>query len=212
MSPVPINARSKSRPWSPVPATGLVLSLALLLSGCGGSPAVRYVTLQGPAASACIPAPGAAARSVQLLQLTLPEGVDRPQLVSRIGDNSLKVDEQARWAEPLRSALAGILASELSQALVCAPVVLRPVGIEDSAWKLAVEIQRLEARPGRSVLLEAVWSLRSRVGGKTLSARAVLEEPLPGETPEAMAAAQSRAAVRLARDIARAIETQAAGS
>jgi hypothetical protein len=182
--------------------------LALLLGGCASSPPVRYFTLQGPVAEACAKAPTAsevAARSVQLLHVSVPDVVDRPQLVFRTGDNTLSVNETARWAEPLKSALSSLLASELAQALGCVPVVLRSTGIEDTAWKLSVDVRRLEARPGQSVVLEAVWSLRGNA--KAFSRRSLIQEAVVGESLEAMVAAQSRAVAGLARDIARLIES-----
>jgi hypothetical protein len=182
--------------------------LALLLGACAGSPPVRYFTLQGPATEACARLPSAseaAARSVQLLHVSVPDGLDRPQLVFRTGDNTLSVSETARWAEPLKSALATLLASELTQALGCVPVVLQSPGIEETAWKLSVEVRRLEARPGQSVVLEAVWSLRGQ--GKHFSRQSLVKEPVLGDTLEAMVAAQSRAVAGLARDIARLIES-----
>lgn len=184
--------------------------LALLLGACASSPPVRYFTLQGPTAEACAKAPTAsetAARSVQLLHVSVPEAVDRPQLVLRTGDNTLSLNEYARWAEPLKSAVSNLLASELTQALGCVPVVLRSAGIADTAWKLSVDVRRLEARPGQSVVLEAVWSLRGN--GQAFSRHSLVQVAVAGEGLEAMVAAQSRAVAGLARDIARVIESPA---
>jgi len=182
--------------------------LALLLGACASAPPVRYFTLQGPVAEPCARAPTAGeavARSVQLVRVSVPDVVDRPQLVFRTGDNTLSVNEYARWAEPLKSTLSSLLASELTQALGCVPVVLRSTGIEDTAWKLSVDVWRLEARPGQFVVLEAVWSLRG--SGKAFSRRSLVQEAVAGESLEATVAAQSRAVAGLARDIARFIES-----
>ncbi len=184
------------------------LGAALLLGACTGSVPVRYFTLQGPLAEACAPMPAAAARSLRLTRLSVPEAVDRPQLVFRTGDNTLSVNEHAHWVEPLKSALAGALAADLSQALGCAPVFLRSTDVEDAAWSLAVEVQRFDAGPGQTVLLEAWWTLRGP-DGKSFNRRSVVRESATADTPEAMVAAQSRAVRGLARDIARQIEEAA---
>lgn len=191
---------------------GFAAGSALFLSACGSSPAVRYFTLQGPVdqrTSSTLTADAMAARSVQLVSLSVPEAVDRPQLVLRTGDNTVRVDELARWAEPLKRSLSGVLAAEMMQALGGAPVLLRSGGSEETAWKLSVDVLRFDARQGQDVALEAVWSLRSRSDGKSFSRRSVAQETVAGESLEAIVAAQSRAVASLARDVARLVEEQA---
>ncbi len=178
-------------------------AVLLLVAGCGTSPPVRYYTLDLPRDERCA-APGATSPSVRLVGLSLPEGIDRPQLVYRTGANTLVVNDAARWGEPLKSALAGVLAGHLSRALGCVPVVQRPSGLEENGLKLGVDVQRLDVWPGRAVVLEAVWTLRDK--DKTLTRKSTLEEPLSGDSPEAMVAAQSRAVGRLAKDIAQALK------
>ena len=182
---------------------------------------MRYFTLQGAATAtatataaegAAAVAPAAALRSVQLVGLSLPEAVDRPQLVSRSGENTLNVHEYARWAEPLKSAFAVVLAAEMRAALGGAPVVVRAAGIEDTAWRLGIDVQRFDAQPGQAVVLEAVWTLRGRADGKsggTISRASVVREALAGGSLEAMVAAQSRATARLAQEIAGVVDAQA---
>lgn len=200
-------------------AAGIAVSCALALGACGSSPPVRYFTLQGAATATATAAEGAAAvapaaalRSVQLVGLSLPEAVDRPQLVSRSGENTLNVHEYARWAEPLKSAFAVVLAAEMRAALGGAPVVVRAAGIEDTAWRLGIDVQRFDAQPGQAVVLEAVWTLRGRADGKsggTISRASVVREALAGGSLEAMVAAQSRATARLAQEIAGVVDAQA---
>ena len=181
---------------------------SLLLSACGSSPAVRYYTLQGPALEkpAEVPATNAVdARSVQLVSLTVPQSVDRPQLVLRSGDNTLNVREQDRWAEPLKHNLSLVLAATLMQDLGGAPVVVRATGLEDTAWKLGIDIQRFEAQPGQAVTLEAVWTLKHQGQAKPLSRVSKVRETVNGDSLDAVVAAQSRAVAQLAREIARSV-------
>jgi len=192
--------------------TAIGAASTLVLGACGSSPAVRYYTLQVPAnerAAEPLAGVAAASRSVQLVSVTVPEVVDRPQLVLRTGDNTLNVNEQARWAEPLKKSLAGALASEMMQVLGGAPVVLRVSGIEDAAWKLSVDIQRLDAQVGKGVVLEAVWSLRDKAGTKTISRHSVIKELVMGDALETIVAAESRAVAKLAGEIALLINEQA---
>ena len=200
--------------WSTRPLGKLLaLGSAVLLGACASSPPVRYFTLQGPMEETCAPVlTTTMARSVQLLRLSVPEAVDRPQLVFRTGDNTLNMNDNALWAEPLNTALSRTLAADLSQALGCAPVLLRSTNMEGTAWSLSVELRRFDAGPGRAVVLEAWWILSGRANGKTLNRRSVVRESAAGETPEAIVAAQSRAVKELARDIARQLEESVAAN
>jgi uncharacterized lipoprotein YmbA len=145
---------------------------------------------------------------VQFTVITLPEAVDRPQLVLRTGENVLSVNEHARWAEPLRSAFALVLAAEMRAALGGAPVLVRAAGTDDAAWKLSVDVQRFEARAGRGAVIEAVWSLRRKDGTKALARSSSITEAANGEALETLVAAQSRAVATLAREIARTVDEQ----
>jgi len=193
---------------STVVALATLLAGSLLLGACGSSPAVRYYTLQGPALekTAEVPVTNAVdARSVQLVSLTVPQSVDRPQLVLRSGDNTLNVREQDRWAEPLKHNLALVLAATMMQDLDGAPVVVRATGLEETAWKLGIDIQRFEAQPGQAVTLEAVWTLKHQGESKPLSRVSKVRETMHSDSMEAVVAAQSRAVTQLAREIARSI-------
>ena len=201
-------SRRASRLWR----AGFVSCAALLLGACGSSPPVRYFTLQPAAAertARTLTAEEAAARSVRLVSLTVPHSVDRPQLVLRTGDNTVSVNDHARWAEPLKSSLAGALTSEMQRALGGATVLRNNHGLEETAWKLGVDIQRFDAQAGKSVALEAAWSLRSASSGKTASHISRIDEPVTGDDLEMIVAAESRAVARLAREIARELEHRA---
>jgi uncharacterized lipoprotein YmbA len=47
----------------------------------------------------------------------VPEGVDRPQMVPRTGENTVVLDEFDRWVEPLDALLRNTLVLNLSALL-----------------------------------------------------------------------------------------------
>ncbi|WP_173586095.1 PqiC family protein, partial [Methylogaea oryzae] len=91
-----------------------VLIACLALAGCGSSPKPRYYTLQMPPASAGQPSDKAQA-GVVVGPVNLPEAVDRVQLVLRSGDNTVDISDAHRWAEPLKSQVARVLAANLAR-------------------------------------------------------------------------------------------------
>ncbi|OUL93706.1 PqiC family protein, partial [Paraburkholderia hospita] len=47
--------------------------------------------------------------------VTVPELVNRPQIVVRAGTNHVTIDEFARWADPLKSQIPRVFVADLSQ-------------------------------------------------------------------------------------------------
>ncbi len=91
--------------------SGLMLLVQFI--ACTSAPEYLY-TLE--AASAPIERPlGVEQPSVLVGPVTLPELIDRPQLVVRNGEYGIEINEQQRWATPLKEALPRIIAAELSQ-------------------------------------------------------------------------------------------------
>ena len=83
--------------------SGLLVAalVAATLVGCSSSPPVVFYTLTE------IPSTTASSKTVayEILvgPVTLPETLDRPQLVTRVTDTRVSVLEQQRWAAPLKS-------------------------------------------------------------------------------------------------------------
>ena len=85
----------------------------LLLSACGSPPRERFYTLDAPEP----PVAADGAPSISVGPVSIPELVDRPQLVVRVRPNEVVLTEQERWAEPLRGAITRVVAANLAAAL-----------------------------------------------------------------------------------------------
>ncbi len=92
----------------------LVSVLATLLAGCGSSPTANFYTLSAGAAPA---PPTATTYRIAVGPVTVPEVVDRPQIVVRVGANRVTIAELHRWAEPLKSEIPRVIAENLAQLL-----------------------------------------------------------------------------------------------
>lgn len=179
-------------------------ALLALLAACGSSPAPRYYTLGSEAPAA---APGeASAASVWVAPVTLPEAVDRPQLVVRVAPNRVAILDQHRWAEPLGGAIARTIAADLAALLGGARVSADSQHAADGAEiRVLVDVQRFESVPGRKVTIEALWSVRRSADAEPRRGRSLLSEAAAGPDYDALAAAHGRALAALSRDIAQAI-------
>ena len=180
------------------------LSLAALLAGCGTTAPSRFYVLQSSAnTEAVLPGKIAPDAIVGIGPVTLPEYLDRPQMVTRAGDNRLDLAEFDRWAEPLGGNFTRVLADNVSRLLSTERVVLFPwpssVQVD---YKVAVEVMEFEAGPGGIVTLDARWTVFG--GGDSAVRRSHFEEQAPGGY-EAIAAAQSKMLGKLSLEIASAI-------
>lgn len=185
----------------------LAAGLALATAGCSRSPRVTFYTLE-PAASSAAQAKATplAPLTISVGPVTLPELVDRPQLVIRAAANRVEILEEQRWAEPLSSEIPRVLAEELGRLIGSSRVwsYLEHAGT-DADCRVLLDIERFEGAPGEGVTIEAVWSLQKGGGGGARTGRVRVHEPAVGEGYDPLVAAYGRAVFALGADLAQAI-------
>jgi hypothetical protein len=184
--------------------------LAVAAAGCSRSPRVTFYTLE-PGAQVETAAAVAAVPAVAVGPVTLPEVVDRPQLVVRVAANRVEILETHRWAEPLKSEIPRLIAENLRRLLGSNMVssYLQHAGV-DADYRLLVDIQRFESSPGEAVIVEAVWSLRRAAGGAPKTGRSLVREPVDAAGYDPLVAAYGRALLAVSRDLATAIRAETA--
>jgi uncharacterized lipoprotein YmbA len=182
--------------------TTLCLAVALL-AGCSSSPRVTFYTLNIAATNE---APAPSLNSVAIGPITLPDLLDRPQLVVRTSTNRVDILETHRWAESPKSEIPRIIAADLGILLEPARVSTYPqnAGLE-ADYRVLLDIQRFDMTAGEGVGLEALWSVRSSDGGVPKTGRTVVCEPAGAAGYDALVAAQSRALAAVSRDLAQAL-------
>lgn len=198
--------------FSPFVRSGIAAAcLIVTLAGCSRSPRITFYTLQ-PGVQAGIATANITPPSVAVGPVTLPELVDRPQLVVRVAANRVDILETQRWAEPLKSEIPRLISENLGRLLRSDRVYsyLQNAGFE-ADYRLLVDIQRFESSPEGTVSVEAVWSLRRATGAAPKTGRSLVHEPVGGEGVDALVAAYGRALFALSRDLAKAIQAESAG-
>jgi uncharacterized lipoprotein YmbA len=183
----------------------LVATLLVIgtLCGCGTSPQERFFTL-----SSDLPAQAAtAARERTYLivvgPVTVPDLVDRPQFVLRSGSR-VEIAEQARWAAPLKSEIARVIADHLARLVDDARTATseqRAAGAAD--YRVLIDIQRFDSAPQQDATIQALWTVRGK-NAEPLSGSSLVSEPA-GVGYDALVAAHGRGLSRISRDIAAAI-------
>lgn len=180
---------------------------ALLLSGCASSPRSRFYTLTATASQG-VPAGDCTPPSVAIASVSIPELVDRPQLVVRIDGSKVELLETHRWAEPLKGAISRAIAENLSRLLASDRVSSYPQAASLSAdFKVFVDFQRFDFA-GDHVELDALWAIRRTDGSPAGNGRSRLREPVTGSGYDAAVLAFSRGLTGISRDIAQALKNE----
>lgn len=176
---------------------------ALALSSCGSAPKTSYYTLASSAyAAPAEPAREASPVSLVVGPVTLPDLVDRPQMVVRSAENEVLLLDQHRWAEPLKREIPRVLAGHLSRLMGTPRVSVYPTTTGSPAdVRVRIDIQRFDSVPGKEVVLEAFWSV-ALPGGEPRSGFSTLRVPVAGPGYDALVAAHGVALERLAEELA----------
>jgi uncharacterized protein len=186
----------------------MVLFMMFTLTGCGSSPTATYYTLSPAAAmNGAAPASGESSYSVGVGPVTLPDPVDRPQLVLRVSPNEVTFVELHRWAGSLKTEIPRIIADNLAAYLNVKRVAAYPQNAGDNAdYRVLVDIQRFDSALGESVTIDALWTVKRQSDGALRTGRSTAKESSSGSY-DAMVAAHSRALATVSRDIAEAIRS-----
>ncbi|HZW50467.1 MAG TPA: PqiC family protein, partial [Rudaea sp.] len=191
--------------WGAFAAAWVLLALAACASP---SPRTEFYTLdtEAPAGrGATSAAPDQPAVKVSVWQVSVPEMVDRSELVLRTAPNRVQISDFHRWAEPLRFGIARVLADDLALRLGSGFMVVvgQPAGIQPDV-RVSFDVQKFEAVPGEGVAVEALWNIRP-ARGEARSGRSMVSEREPSRDYAALVAAYSRALAQVAREVSVAV-------
>jgi uncharacterized lipoprotein YmbA len=178
-----------------------------VLAGCA-SPRSHLYTLSASAAPAAPSDPRTTALVVVVGPVSIPAVVDAPQIVVTTSANQVSLEEFNRWASPLQSNIAHVVADDLVAMLGTPRVSLFQTSQNvDADYRVAIEVQTFQSTPGVAATLSALWTVRRVKDGKSETGRTTVREPSTQQGYDALAAAHSRALGRLSQEIADAIRT-----
>lgn len=171
----------------------LLLATAMLaaLAGCA-SPEPRYYTLApGPAIDAGA-APIAAQDQEPLLievpPVSVPERLNRTNLVLDDGHGALKVMEQERWSAPLPEELRDALSQALQAGLGAVDVYYHQ-SLTGAAplYRVNVEVASMHAELGTRAGAVISWTVQRLPDRRAISGRTQMELPAPSGVDAAVA-------------------------
>jgi uncharacterized lipoprotein YmbA len=193
--------------------TGRVLlplvAVGLASAGClGSSPASRFYTLSTLSPHEGQGGGGGAAVRVRVAPVSVPEGIDRPQLVRRTGENTVVVEEFDRWVEPLDGLLRHTLVQNLGALVPEAQVLGDAVPGLAADRTVVVAMNRVDL--SGQVAIDALWFvLPAGMDQPENTHRTQLTEAAGSGSPVEVASALSRVMEKLSREIAPELQAKA---
>ena len=183
-----------------------VAMAALLLAGCGSSPASKFYVLTAdpvPQRSWTGVPKTVAPNTIALGRVSLPGALDRPQIARRKGGNEIVFSDEERWAGPLDDIVRRVLADDLAARLPAGVSLIESAAKPPPGVTIAVEVSRFDADESGNVTLAARWEALGPTGRPLGPAReSTTVEPGSGKDVPAVATTMSRAVAALAARIA----------
>jgi uncharacterized lipoprotein YmbA len=183
----------------------LALSACLLsLAGCGSSQPTRFYVLSTLPERQ--PVGAAEELSVGVGPVELPEYLDRPQIVTRSGQNELNLAEFERWGASLKDNVTEVLADNLAVLLPSKKIATYPWRRSTLvAYQVAVKVTRFDRTEGGEAVLSARWKIMNAEGSELLIRESHYAENPADKTYAATVAAMNRVLAQFSREVAVAI-------
>ena len=188
----------------------IVCGLSAALAGClGTSPATRFYTLSPPEGGRA-PASAVIDTAVEIGPVTIPDYLDRRQIVTRSGRNGLVLAEFDRWGGSLEEEIASALAADLTARLAPLRVAVLPwrsplLAKARTVYRIPVTIDRFDGAPGGKVVLSAAWGVfvkEEKHEEGVLARQSAVTEEVRGTGYGELVAAMGRAVEGLGKEMA----------
>ena len=191
-------------------AVAAVAAVAVVAAGCASTAPDRFYRLANqqppPTQVRGTPAWAAAMPVVAIGAVSVPDLVDRPQIVTLGSGSRVQVSEQHRWAEPLKLAIGRLVAERIAAGLGSALVSAYPAdtGIE-AGYRVSLSVQRFDSELGVAANDTVLWTVRRVADGQLRSGRTAFSTTPADASFDAMVNAHVDALGRIADEIARVI-------
>jgi uncharacterized lipoprotein YmbA len=194
----------------------------LLLAACQSSPAQLYLLSSQTAArqnagsaqlvdaaGRGLPRPADRGKLAGTLgvAVTVPEYLDRLDIVERAGANEVKPSEKAQWGESLSIDATRVVVEDLEALLPSASVVILPSRSRRSLdYEVDIELIRFEGDATGNSVMAGEWTISASDGHVLASGRFTRTEPIAQTGFSEMAAAMSRNLAAVSADLAAAFK------
>lgn len=189
----------------------LLAGLCIVLTGCGtmSPPSSYYIlTSSNQMTSQIQPLNDI---SVGVGPVIVPGHLDRSQIVTTTGQNSITIHEYQRWGDSFKTQVEETLAENISSLLQTPKVAVYPwERAQRPNYQVYVTVRRFEGKAGMNVTLDSIWQIVDVNTDKSLLTRHFVQTfPVSGSDMSAYVQAQSHALETLSQEIAKGLHTVA---
>ena len=197
----------KLKQYSMIFVLGSVLLGILSITGCGTSQKTDFYQLEEISKMSLIGVEKGSIIGVG--PISLPEYINRPQIVTRNSEHHFNVSEFNRWIEPINDSISRLLVINLSNNLNSNRIYWIPRSDRQYPLdlRIAIDIGRFDGQLGKSVVLESRWTIFDKDDKPVLTRVSLINEPVNGETYDALVVAMNRAMQQLGKEISQASST-----
>lgn len=196
----------------------MVCCLPATLAGCfGTSPKSRFYTLT-PAETRVASEAKGHDTAVAIGPVTIPDYLNRKQIVTRSGRNEIIVAEFDRWGGSLDGEITNVLVANVASRINSMGIAVFPWRDAHPAnvrkeYRIPVRVARFDGTPGEKVVLNATWGVYVK-GEKQencqFSTESTITEEVNGRGYDALVAAMGNAVEKLGKEVADRIMKMAA--
>ncbi len=181
----------------------LALLVVIAIAGCSQRPAPRLYVLSAASVTGNVRA-APVEPAVAVIRVTIPDYLDRPEIVSRSGPNALKVDYDSRWAEPLDRSVPRIMADTLSSYLPGGRVVTpEEARGRNPRYAYEIALDAYESNGRGSLVMQGSWRLRDRRRGRIMDGGPIVDRrPVDSGDTAAIVAAMNDSLSAVSQKIA----------
>lgn len=185
----------------------VLISLLVLLTACGTSPKTNFYFLAAEHDTEITTNENLA---VGVWQVTLPEIIDRPEIVTRTGTHTIELADFHRWAMGLSNNVSLLIANELSSNLKTGHIEVSPWSAHYKFnYQVRVHIRVFGGKLGDESMIKGVFVILNGKGNKKILEESFsFKEKVKDKSYDEMVAAMSRLVVSLSGQIAQAIKVQ----
>ena len=194
----------------------IICVLTAILAGCfGTSPNSRFYTL-APQENRSAPETTMLDTAVAVGPVTIPDYLDRRQIVTRSGQNEIVFSEFDRWGGSLEGEITRVLAANLANRLNSIHVAVFPWRFIPPAnvrtvYRIPVNIARFDGTLGDKVVLNAMWTVfvkGAKLEETVLTKETTITEEVRDKSYEALVAAMGKVVERFGKEIAESVTVQ----
>ncbi len=185
------------------PISLIIIVMAFAL-GCSRTSPTRFYVLSPMERSAINVVRISGKISVGVGPVSIPDYLDRPQIIVRTSENRLELKEFDKWAGSLKHDVPRVISDDLSTLLGTDKVFTFPWTTSlNPKFEVKIDITRFDGNEKGEVVLDAKWVVMTKSGRKTLAMeRSIIKRHAEKPGIEELVSAKSMALGELSRIIA----------